>query len=112
MKSMIKLFTTVLVMFTLSKGVAADPKPIKVETNKELQNLLRNPAFDLDDTALSARVHFLINSEGEIVVIDVKGGNYIIEDYVKYRLNYKKLKSKELAPLQEYTFEVHFKTGK
>lgn len=57
---------------------------------QEIARLLDNPGFVLEN-AIDANVHFMLNREGEIVVLTVETPDDQVESYIKSRLNYQKL---------------------
>lgn len=98
--------TAVLALTTTLATANVDPKPTKDEVKQELTDLLGAPNFRIGENDLTATVHFLINNSNEIVVLDVKAENELIESYIKSRLNYKEVKSGKLVKGQDYKVSV------
>ena len=69
---------------------------VKRAMNVELANLLAEPNFDVEQTT-SVKVSFTVNSDNEVVVLNVDSKDASIEKYILGRLNYKKLDSKALV---------------
>lgn len=89
LKTFALLFCCVVTLSTF----AVNPNnlsPNGEEIQKEIAKLLDHPSLILEE-GQSAQVHFLINQNGEIVVIDVDTQNDLVEAYIKNRLNYQKL---------------------
>ena len=96
------LVATALLFGTLLT-TAAVPAPVaKTSFSVEIGKLLENPNFDMEVTT---SVCFVINSEGEIVVLSVDTKNTMVERFIKSRLNYEKIKS-PLTKGIEYTVPV------
>lgn len=57
---------------------------------KTIGNLLENPTFNFEYD-IDTTVEILVNSDNEIVVLNVEGYHKDLEAFVKSRLNYKKL---------------------
>ncbi|WP_298545428.1 hypothetical protein [uncultured Aquimarina sp.] len=91
MKKLIVLVVAVLV----STQVFANDKNTK-ETNKEklrseIAVLLEKPQIKLERNEINASIEFILNAKGEIVILSVDSDKEAIDDYVKTRLNYKKV---------------------
>lgn len=83
-----------VVAITFSSVLFANTNP-NSETKKaismELTELLKNPQIELKDD-LVANVKIMLNDNNEIVVLSVENTNVEVKNYIKSRLNYKKLK--------------------
>ena len=94
----------ILVVFALVLGTVATiaSNPETMTTNEklrsEIERLLELPSFVENGTIISAKVEFLINQRGEIVVLMVDSNNRRINYFIKRRLNYQSIEvsSKEL----------------
>ena len=81
-------------MFGLVLGtvatIAANPETITIneKLRSEIERLLDHPYFLENETIISARVEFLVNQKGEIVVLMVDSKDERIIDFIKDRLNY------------------------
>ena len=96
------LVATALLIGTLFT-TAAVPAPVKKTSfSVEIEKLLENPNFDIEVTT---SVCFVINSEGEIVVLSVDTENVVVERFIKSRLNYEKIES-HLLRGKEYKVPV------
>lgn len=90
-----KKVNVILVALALLVGTifstAAVPAPVvKTSFSVEIAKLLEDPDF-LEDVEVVASVTFVINAEGEIVVLLVDTDNNMVEGFIKSRLNYQKL---------------------
>jgi len=106
-----KKVKVILVALTLMLGTllttAANPATTaKTPLSAEIAKLLEDPYF-IQDVELLTTVTFLINSEGEIVVLDVDTENQQVERFIKSRLNYSKINT-QLQKGKEYKVPVHF----
>lgn len=83
-------------VFILSSQVfannAIDANP-KQELQREITNLLEAPKMNIEQNEVKAHVEFTLNANGEIVVLTVNSERAGVDDYVKNRLNYKKVKA-------------------
>ncbi len=91
-----KKFT--LVLFAVILGTvstfATNPKKLTLEEKirTEIKKLLVYPEFSVENSVISAKVEFMLNQKGEIVVLLVESNNKKIDDFIKSRLNYKLIK--------------------
>ena len=89
-----KKLSVILVAFVLLLGTnvtAADAgldKEKKLTISQEIGDLLADADMELDFD-VNANVTFMINEEGEIVVLTVDTSDLSIERFIKSRLNYK-----------------------
>ena len=81
-------------MFALVLGtvatIAANPKTMTIneKLRSEIERLLDHPYFLENESVISAKVEFLVNQNGEIVVLMVDSKNERIVDFIKTSLNY------------------------
>ncbi len=104
MKSLKFLFLALAIGFSsLASAHNHDPKksgdPQSIA--KELQSMLKGPHMVIYKD-LKADVAFTVNKDNEVVVLSVDSDNEYIKEFVKERLNYKKLQSKVDQDLVEY----------
>ncbi len=88
---------TVLV-FALVIGVGqvfASNNTPSIATEEEIRNevadLLKDPEIKIEKNNLTADIQFTVNKNGEIVVLTVDSEKDLVVDYIKSRLNYKKV---------------------
>ena len=97
-----KKLSAILVAFVLLLGTnvmaanAGLDKEKKLTISQEIGDLLADADMELDYD-VNANVTFMINDEGEIVVLTVDTDDLAIEKFIKSRLNYKKLDHKLLV---------------
>jgi len=96
------LVATALLIGTLFTTAAVPTPVVKTNFSVEIGKLLENPNFDMEVTT---SVCFIINSEGELVVLSVDTKNTVVERFIKSRLNYEKINSR-LIKGKEYTVPV------
>ena len=92
-----KSIKLLLLLVTFSVGTFASTTPKDNPSNgqnlvKEVTQLLDAPNFKITED-LTAQVTFMLNKNNEIIVVSVDTDSKGVEDYVKSRLNYKKLKT-------------------
>lgn len=94
MKNLIVVFT--LVLFVVQGHATNDYHKIpKEELRNEIISLLdKRPNINIAEEYIEARIVFTVNAKNQIVVltIDAKEGHTEIKNYIKSRLNYKKVK--------------------
>lgn len=61
------------------------------------------------ENAKSVKVNFTINSDSEIVILDVRTKDLVARKYIKSNLDRKQLNSGDLIPGKLYSFYVLFK---
>ncbi|MBP2831760.1 hypothetical protein J8281_06120 [Aquimarina sp. U1-2] len=89
-----KLF---IVLFALVLGAgqayALEGNPLESDQliRDEVAKLLKNPQIDVEKSDLTASIQFTLNKKGELVVLDVDSEKDLVIDYIKSRLNYKKV---------------------
>jgi len=92
-----KKLIVVLVAVLASTQIFANDKPSKNTSVEELRNeivvLLDKPEIKLEQNEIKANIEFILNAKGEIVILTVDSEKTAVEDYVKSRLNYKKVDS-------------------
>lgn len=103
----ISLVLVAAAMFAVGSVSANDntPSNTKAQLASQIQKMLKKNSFDVADD-LTANVRFIINDEGEIVVISVETANEQLEGFVKRRLNYKKVKTDSAVTGKTYTVPV------
>ena len=104
----LKILALVVAM-TIGSFVSATTNPIKtVESasiSKSVGELLKNPGFQLDQE-VDAVVDIFINSDDEMVVLSVDTDNEKVEQYIKSRLNYKKVENTTLGNKKSFKVPV------
>lgn len=87
-----------VVAFAMSNVLAASTNPINAETpesiSTQISKLLADPGFEVA-SQVDANVTFMINGELELVVVSVDTDNEEIADFIKQRLNYKKVETND-----------------
>ena len=86
------LVALTLMLGTLFTTAATPAKLVKTPFSAEIAKLLEDPNF-LENVDVYTTVTFVINSEGELVVMDVDTDNDLVERFIKSRLNYYMVKT-------------------
>ncbi len=108
-----KKLSVILVAFVLLLGTnvtaanAGLNKEKEFTISQEIGNLLKDANFILD-YEVNVNVTFMINAEGEIVVLTIDAMDSSIERFIKNKLNYKKLQNK-LVEGEEYKIPITMK---
>ena len=105
-----KTIKLLLVLVTFSVGTFANTTPKETPTTdqslvKEVTQLLDAPNFKISED-LTAQVTFMLNKNNEIIVVSVDSSYKSVEDYVKSRLNYKKVKANPTKKLFKMPFRI------
>ncbi|WP_108804980.1 hypothetical protein [Aquimarina sp. Aq107] len=91
MKKLIVLVVAILA----TTQIFANDKNTKETSEQKLRNeialLLDRPEIRLESNEIKANIEFILNAKGEIVILTVDSEKQAIEQYVKSRLNYKKV---------------------
>lgn len=86
-----------------------DPKSTKKELRTEIVSILGVSApFELQKS-VTTDISFLINNNNEVVIVDVDANNVDVENFVKSRLNYKKIATKGITKGEIYRVPVTIK---
>lgn len=72
-------------------------KEAKTILRTEIISLLGNHSYHLSDKTLEAEVSVMLNNKNELVVISVSSDSETVTDYVKAKLNYKKITVKGIS---------------
>lgn len=107
MKSL-KLFVLAFALFTINVS-AATLNPIKPtdELRTEIVELIGSSYMDeMEENEYSADVLFTVNSKRELIVLSVESDNHLIENYLKRKLNYRKVDHRPSEPGEIYLLPV------
>ncbi|MBZ0326011.1 MAG: hypothetical protein K8F54_00265 [Altibacter sp.] len=101
------LLATVLLVGSVASAAVIPTKDKKSATSEEIRVLLTDPTFTVEEDT-SAYVTFMLNKEGEMIVLTVETEDAVVESFVKARLNYHKL-STPLEIGKEYKVPIVLK---
>ncbi len=109
MKKVSVILVALVLLFgtNLTAADAGLDKEKKLTISQEIGDLLADADMELDYD-VNANVTFMINEEGEVVVLTVDTNDSSIERFIKSRLNYKKLQNK-LTAGEEYKVPIIMK---
>lgn len=105
-----KLAVFVLILVLGSGSTFANDKndnPAK-NLSQQIALLLENPEISIQKEEIKASIEFTINTHNEIVVLTVNSEVNSIQQYVKSRLNYQKVKT-DLTYKANKTFKIDLK---
>lgn len=96
-----KNFKTLIAILAISiasvlpASANTNPDPInkdaKTILRTEIVNLLGSHEFNLKNKTLEAQISVMLNNENELVVVGIKTNDESVSNYVKTKLNYKKI---------------------
>ncbi len=110
LKSIIAIFA--ISFATVFSSYAEETPPIEKTQNlrSEIISMLGSQApFTIDESS-KAEVVFTVTAQNEIVVLSVNSESFEFSNYVKSRLNYKKIDTKGLKVRAQYTLPVTLKS--
>lgn len=88
---------------TTTTSSKADTKAVQ-----EIQSLIKKIDFDIAELAdQTVKVHFMVNTANEIIVL--KTNSKAVDRTIKFELNYKSLKNKDLEANKIYVLPISFK---
>ena len=107
-----QLFLSAFLLAALSATAIAsspvfDDSPADTKAIKEIQSIVQN--FDLDYEIVNnktVKVHFMVNTSNEVVVLRTNDDD--LDNVIKYGLNYKELKNKDLEVNKVYILPITF----
>ena len=82
-----------VVMLSLSNlkaGESVKPKPAK-SLSYQIKDLIGHDAIKVSDQDLKGKILFTLNKDREIVVLAVEADTEQMKDFIKIKLNYKKV---------------------
>ncbi len=98
----LKIFTAVVALAFLSLSFTSTTAETKKELHDQIVELIGDSSQTLADINLDAEITFTLNDKSEIVVVSVKSDNTIVDNFIKSKLNYKKVNVKALNPGKMY----------
>ena len=113
MKTSKLLFVALLCAFfasfnTYANTAAITPADNPTEIRQEIMDLVKSiDISDIKENYERTYIQFIVNSKNEIVVVNVSSSDF--EARIKSKLNYKKLKTKDVKQNEIYTVPVVFK---
>lgn len=101
MKNFKVLVFATLISFSAFANNTNPTKETKSELRTEIVKLLGKANFKFN-TDLNSTIEFMVNSKGEIVVVNVNSDNTEVHTYVKSKLNYQTISTKLVKRGQIY----------
>jgi len=93
MKQLKALLLAVTLTFSSVLMASTNPENPSPETSKitlKIERFLENPTFDVDHE-MTANVTLTLNKNNELVVLSVDSADEKMENFIKNRLNYRKV---------------------
>lgn len=110
-----KIWTSVLSSLTIlfflasSPAFANNPENPEEDLRSNILKFIDNPDADmLRYYAESAEIDFVVNMHYQLVVLSVDGVSDELSDYIKKKLNYKKIKVRKVQRLAPYHVKITF----
>ena len=105
------IFSLVMAIAFIAPNYAStnpgDDTTINSKALDEIKELIHDIEFDMDNiTIKKVKIHFMMNSYNEVIVIQTNSKQ--IDSTIKSKLNYKKLKNRDLEVNTVYTLPVTF----
>jgi hypothetical protein len=113
MKNVILSIVVVLFMNVMFANVRVlDPKIKLRKTEIEISRLLNSyPYFKELKNQVLVKVTITLNDDDEVVVVGIDSKDEDVENYVRLKLNFKKLVSRELKKGKKYVFPLRFQNN-
>ena len=105
----LKLFIAAFALVFAVQVSANNEKPIKVtaQLQSELMELMGTKVpFSLNNGELTAEVLFTVNSQGEVIILQIVSDSPEAEKHIKKRINYKKVSHRTTKPGEVYMLPV------
>lgn len=99
MKNLIALL---IVLVLGSSAIIAKEINPKTQLRNEVASLLQRPIIKVDKQEVNAVIEFTINSQNELVVINVSSERKEVAEFVKQRLNYHKLSTVKMQKGKDF----------
>jgi len=99
----LKIFTAVVALAFLSLSfTTTTTKETKKQLHDQIVELIGDSNQILADINLNAEITFTLNDKSEIVVVSVQSDNIVVDNFIKSKLNYKKVNVKAINPGKMY----------
>lgn len=111
----LKIFLFILIASTLSLPSFASAVGVKPKSDlrTELVNYLDSPSLTVfDSDEMFTNILFMVNNENEIILVDTGTKNNRLDNYLKAKLNYRKVSSVDVEYYKLYSVKVIFKSKK
>ncbi len=95
-KTMLLLMALTFSATLMANANVEDKRTVSDVITEEIGKLLKNPGFEVNQE-FEATITLAINNDNEMVVLSVASKNFYIENFVKSRLNYKKLPTEYIS---------------
>ena len=104
-----KLIIVAIALFTLNLSAAESPvKPNELLRADIVQLLGDNCPAEFNNKTCSMDVIFTINSKSEVIVLSVNAPNKITEEFIKRKLNYKKVSYRTIKEGELFLLPLKF----
>jgi hypothetical protein len=107
-----KIIVVAVALFTLNIAVAENPiKPSEELRSDIIQLIGTESPFDFEKDESTVEVIFTVNSKNEIIVLYADTKNQEMENFIKNKLNYKKVNFKDHKNGELFLLPVKFKNS-
>ena len=110
MKIKQSLFTALLLVALVAPSFASPVDNSKSSESAkaltEIKSMIQDINYKSDQGPVKVNVHFMINTSNEVVVL--RTSNQEVDDVIKYNLNYKSLRNRDLEANKVYILPVLF----
>lgn len=110
MKKLVLLLVVVIMNVTFVSAKEINPVDDYPKAVKEICKLLGPLSINEEfDTAVRIQFTAIVNSDNELIVLQVGTKNETFKNHLKNQLNYRKIVSGTMTPGKVYTFVVKFR---
>lgn len=88
MKKLAIVFLTVILGTVSMFATTPKEMPLKEKLRIEIGRIMEHSKFLTEEAVLTARVDFVLNNKGEIVVLQIESNNLKLKTFIKNELNY------------------------
>ncbi len=105
----LKIISAIVALAFLSLSFTSTTET-KEELHQQIVKLIGDSSESLSKVNLEVNVTFTLNNKSEIVVISINSDNDVVDQFVKSKLNYKKVSVKDLNPGELYHIPLVIKS--
>ena len=110
----VKVFLFALVaglLFTSTAMASVDGLNPKPNLRAEIIKLIDQPEAEiLQGQDLTANLRLMVNGENELIVLDTGTDDPLLDNYIKSKLNYKKVEAADINYFKFYFVKMEFKS--
>ncbi|CAM1358720.1 conserved exported hypothetical protein [Tenacibaculum litopenaei] len=105
-----KLVVIITALILSSTSLMANENPVKKEIRTNIVKLLKKAKFNIQ-TDVQTTIEFLVTKKGEVVILDIDCSNPEICNYIKSKLNYKRVATSANTSVQIFKMPLKIVKG-